>query len=62
MAGKWHGRGKIFLAWNVTEAGLVFTKDEEVNEETGGWKVVAREQGNWCGGDGEWTTANSSCS
>lgn len=52
MTGKWH-RQKIFLAWNMAEAGLVLRKDEEVNEEVRGWKVDAREQGKWCGGDGE---------
>ena len=53
MAGKWHRKGKIFLAWNVAEAGLVLRKDEEVNEETRGWKVDAKEQGKWSGGDRE---------
>lgn len=51
MTGKWH-RQKTFLAWNMAEAGLVLRKDEEVNEEVRGWKVDAREQGKWCGGDG----------
>lgn len=53
MADKWHRRWKIFLAWNMTEAGLVLRKGEEVNEEKRGWKVAAMEQGKWCGRDGE---------
>lgn len=53
MADKWHRKWKIFLAWNMTEAGLVLRKGEEVNEEMRGWKVAAMEQGKWCGRDGE---------